>query len=596
MRRTAAFGSYARVVMAAVVMVALASCSQLSPAPRGAGTLSIVVLAPAGLEAAIVVNGPSGYVRVLKGSADLLNLLDGEYTASAGSVSFAGNEYAPHQETTTVTLESDPVAADEPSASIEIEYDVVSPAGPTDPPTEPPGDGPGPGPTPGDPGPPDDPDPAPDPGPDPEPTRRPGAVTYHVDCRAKSDSAAGTSPDTAFRSLSPLKSLVLAPGDAILFKRDCDWVGPLRVPWQGSTEWPIIIGSYGSGGLPIIRDSGSNHVDISGSHIVVQYLHATTSPGTVWTDSRCQQQPVAWRTGFTFQGSAHHVTLRRSRADGNTAGVHLTRGARFNRVIDNDLVDNVIMSVNSNNGGHDDSGAWGIVLNGTDNEIAYNRFSGNNAWCSYDFGQEGASIEIYEAQRNYIHHNHSVNDTTFSELGGSAARRATDNTFAYNRYSSDLPNSEFLVVRGANDGFGPTPGTRAFNNVVYLSHSDHSQGVVCHAGCGTDILELRNNIIWAEWKGLYADARFLESNNLFWSSNGRPVVQFFGPGNSMDSTSRVTDSRFVNAPLGDFRLRDGSPAVDAGVSIAGVTTMDAAGASVPQGLAVDIGAFELPAN
>src|SRR5690606_168132 len=163
-------------------------------------------------------------------------------------------------------------------------------------------------------------------GPDPDPKRRPGATTYHVDCRAGSDSASGTSPDTAFRTLGRLKNLDLAPGDGVSLKRGCDWVGPLRVIWSGASEWPIIIGSYGTGALPIIRDSSANHVDISGSHVIVQYLHATTTPGTVWTDSKCQNQPVAWRTGFTFQGSARHVTLRNSRADGNTAGVHLTRG------------------------------------------------------------------------------------------------------------------------------------------------------------------------------------------------------------------------------------------------------------------------------
>jgi len=305
---------------------------------------------------------------------------------------------------------------------------------------------------------------------------------------------------------------------------------------------------------------------------------------------------VAWRTGFTFQGSAQHVTLRNSRSDGNTAGVHLTRGSSFNRVINNDLVDNVIMSVNSNNGGYDDSGAWGIVLNGSDNEIAYNRFSGNNAWCSYDFGQEGASIEVFEAQRNFIHHNHSVNDTTFTELGGSSSRRAADNTFAYNRYHSDLPKSEFLVVRGSSDHFGPTLRTRAFNNTAYLSHSDHTQGVVCHAGCGPDILEMRNNVIWAEWKGLYADRPFLESNNIFWSRDGRPVLQFFGSGNAMSSTSRVADPRFVNTTGGDFRLTSSSPAINAGVRVDIATSVDAAGVSVPQMGAVDIGAFERPGN
>lgn len=377
----------------------------------------------------------------------------------------------------------------------------------------------------------------------------------------------------------------------MLLRRDCTWQGPLRLPFNGNADWPIVISSYGEGALPVIRDSSSNHVDISGSYMVVEQLAATTTAGSVWRDPNCRDQPVAWRTGFTLQGSAHHVTIRDSLAYGNTAGVHITRDSRHNKILRNELRDNVIMSVNSNNGGWDDSGAWGIVLNGSDNEIAYNTFSGNNAWCSYDFGQEGASIEVYEAQRNFIHHNVSINDSTFTELGSSGNRRAENNTYAYNIYISTLPVSEFLVVRGGGDNFGPTPGTRAFNNTVYLSNSDRSQGVVCHAGCSNSVLELRNNIIWAEWKALYADGPFLESNNIYWNSRGQPLTQFFG-GSRMSSTSMYANPRFSDAGSRDLRLRSDSPAIDAGTDTGLALDRDALGVPLPQGARLDIGAYE----
>jgi hypothetical protein len=48
---------------------------------------------------------------------------------------------------------------------------------------------------------------------------------------------------------------------------------------------------------------------------------------------------------------------------------------------------------------------------------------------------------------------------------------------------------------------------------------------------------------------------------------------------------------FVNPAARDFHLQPGSPAIDAGVSIA-VVTRDHDGTRRPQGLSYDIGAFE----
>ena len=421
---------------------------------------------------------------------------------------------------------------------------------------------------------------------------RPGARSYHLDCVAGDDGAVGLGPESAWRSLGRLSGLVLEPGDRLLLRRGCSWVGPLRVPWQGSAEWPVVVGAYGEGPLPAIHDSSLNHVDITGSHVIIEHLQAFTSAGSVPVEARCEDQPVAWRTGFTLQHGAHHVTIRHSLSYGNTAGIHVTRGASHNRLVNNELRDNVIMSVNTDNGGQDDSGAWGLVLNGTDNVVAYNRFSGNNAWCSYDFGQEGASIEVYEAQRNLIHHNVSIGDTTFTELGSSDYRDAEDNVFAYNVYVSHRRNSEFLVLRGAGAHFGPTPGTKAFHNTVYLTHPEETQGVVCYSGCGPHILELRNNIIWAEWKGIYVDQPIAESHNLFWRSDGRPLLQFFGTGNAMSSDSIIANPLFRNPDENDFRLQQNSPAIQGGVrtSVSRLFERDVTGVLIDAGATPDMGA------
>ena len=57
------------------------------------------------------------------------------------------------------------------------------------------------------------------------------------------------------------------------------------------------------------------------------------------------------------------------------------------------------------------------------------------------------------------------------------------------------------------------------------------------------------------------------------------------------SNLQVATTAFVNANAGDYSLADGAQAIDAGETIAGVTT-DRAGVARPQGSAYDVGAYE----
>ncbi len=62
-------------------------------------------------------------------------------------------------------------------------------------------------------------------------------------------------------------------------------------------------------------------------------------------------------------------------------------------------------------------------------------------------------------------------------------------------------------------------------------------------------------------------------------------------GGGIGSNIENTDPQFVNPSALDFRLQAGSPAIDAGVTLANVSS-DFLGVSRPQGAAYDIGAFE----
>jgi hypothetical protein len=86
------------------------------------------------------------------------------------------------------------------------------------------------------------------------------AATFHVDSAAGDDSAPGTSPAQAWRSLERVNAQVFQPGDQLRFKSGGRWTGQLRPQGSGklveSRPVPIVVDRYGEGPLPRIDGEG----------------------------------------------------------------------------------------------------------------------------------------------------------------------------------------------------------------------------------------------------------------------------------------------------------------------------------------------------
>jgi parallel beta-helix repeat protein len=369
---------------------------------------------------------------------------------------------------------------------------------------------------------------------------------YYVDDVSGSDANSGTSEATALRSLDKASAITLSPGERLLFRRGGAWTGTLKIEESGSGGQPVVIASYGSGPLPIIQGA-RDCIALFGSGVVITQI----------------QVQDCW-SGVRIPDGAAFNRLEGNVMTGNVAGVLVSSGASDNVIAGNTFQDNNKMSVNTP-GGYDDSGAFGVLLNGDRNEVAHNVITGSDT-SSYDYGRDGAAVEVYGGQGNSIHHNVAVDNHAFSELGN---QRTRDNTFAYNLVRSSLPDSTFLVTRGGEDGYGPVLNTRLFNNTVVMTGAG-SQGFVCHGGCNGGVLTMRNNIIQAVHKAGYADGAFDEDYNLY--AGG--ITQFpLGP------NSNVGNPLFDNPAGGDFHLGVGSPAVDSGVDSGYGSDID--GRSVP---------------
>ncbi|MER5495543.1 right-handed parallel beta-helix repeat-containing protein [Streptomyces sp. NPDC002490] len=366
----------------------------------------------------------------------------------------------------------------------------------------------------------------------------PTGTTYYIDAVTGQDSNSGTTTAAPWRSLDRVNSAALYPGDTVAFRRGRTWAGSLLLSASGTPSAPIGITAYGStpASPPVIGGAVPECVRVTGSY---------------WRIGSIRASDCLW-AGFEIRGS--HNLLSSVWADNNVVGVSVAADAHHNTLQNSTLTDNNKMSVNTP-GGSDDSGAFGVLLNGDDNIVTRNLITNSRA-VSYDFGHDGAAVEVFNGDRNRVEYNTARDNTTFTELGREPGRTADGNIFAFNAVTSVHPASAFLVTRGAETGTGPVYGTRAINNSVNLT-GPRSEGWVCYAGCAPNVLTLRNNIIKAVGKTGYEDgAGADEDAGVHFGAQTQ-----FHPG----PRSVLGDPAFVSAT--DLRLTGASPAIARGVPV-----------------------------
>lgn len=77
----------------------------------------------------------------------------------------------------------------------------------------------------------------------------------YVDCARPGDEGAGTSPDSAWKTLAKAAAVQYGPGEKLLLKRGCRWEESLAFTARGSAWGPdteVRLGAYGSGNRPML--------------------------------------------------------------------------------------------------------------------------------------------------------------------------------------------------------------------------------------------------------------------------------------------------------------------------------------------------------
>jgi hypothetical protein len=389
--------------------------------------------------------------------------------------------------------------------------------------------------------------------------------TFHVDALHGDDGASGRTPATAWKTLGKVTRSVFKPGDGILLKRGDTWHGSLNLRSRGTAKAKITLGAYDSGARPVISGGG---VGVGGSYWVINSIRTT---GSRWA-------------GVELGGI--HNEVRDIHTDHNVVGVSVTESASGNLIADSEIVDNDKMSVNTpkSRNPNDDSGAFGVLLNGDRNTVTRNKISGSSAK-SYDYGTDGAAVEIYNGDQNIISYNVTSDNNIFTELGRSGGKTADGNIFVYNVVTTTRGRGAFLVTRGAGTPVGPVRGTVVANNTVSLP--GRGGGWVCYAGCAPGILKLRNNVISVGGVVGQEDGAGADDDTGVYQGRLQ-----FKPG----PRSLVANPRFVSRT--DLHLRANSPAIGRAVPLPATAgySGDVDGRRLPAGAGaggkLDAGAYE----
>ncbi len=205
----------------------------------------------------------------------------------------------------------------------------------------------------------------------------------------------------------------------------------------------------------------------------------------------------------------------------------------------------------------------------------------DNGTTGYDHGLYiSTSQNVVEGSA--IHHNSGYGVHIYN---GYAGQRADSNIVRSNRiFDNGWVEGDAGIILGSGDG------NTAYNNLVWNNY----EGIRVAYGTPSNT-GVYNNTVYGN--STYSIAVLAGSNNTLVQNNvfyvsGWSDIYDIGTGSVISHNLAGTDPQLVNAAAGDFHLRLGSLAIDAGITISSVTT-DIAGTLRPQGLASDLGAFEL---
>jgi PKD repeat protein len=184
---------------------------------------------------------------------------------------------------------------------------------------------------------------------------------------------------------------------------------------------------------------------------------------------------------------------------------------------------------------------------------------------------DGVTDSMFRNNLLFENHGSGVSFYATDGAAGSSDNEVYNNTFVM------ADDAYYVVNIIASKGNTPDPtGNKIFNNILYNPNPGSLRGCIRTYANDVTGFESDYNVVCEPFA--LKDTPYTFAT---WQSWGYDLHSFMA----------TPDQLFVDPENGDYRLKSGSPAIDAGTTLADVTD-DIEGASRPQGDAYDIGCYE----
>ena len=470
-------------------------------------------------------------------------------------------------------------------------------------------------------------------------------TTYYVDSVSGNDSNNGTSISTAWKTLAKVNSITFQAGDSILFKAGCYWSGQLKPQGSGAAGSPIVADKYGTGEKPIIDGAGAScTVELNGQ----QYWEFNNLHVKNYTTDLSQL-----RMGFYFHGTdcgiMNHIYIKNcdigeivSRGTNYWGGSHEGMGTfsgclvmrifgnttqtKYNDIVieDNYFYDgdrNAIYMVDSpwknfkssnvviRNNTVENMPGDGFCICACDGAIIENN-SMNHMNLTFPIHLGSIPMSTWDCDNCVFQFNEVCNVRGYADCQAFDIDGWSNDCIVQYNYSHNAGGGFFNVCTDSscpstgaiarynisqNDGkqdsifflTAYSTGTKIYNNTIYRGLG--SNGIFFGRSSGT--ASFFNNIIYN--RGASLDAN---KGSYTWDGN-----VFYGSFSSYpNDANKLTSDPMILAPgLGRdtiesaviYKLKEGSPCIDSGVTVSNSGSRDFFGNTIYNGLP-DRGAHE----
>lgn len=385
------------------------------------------------------------------------------------------------------------------------------------------------------------------------------SATYYVSPDGN-DNAAGTSAQTAWRTLDRANWAKLQAGDQLLFQGGATFTGTVYLDPndKATVSAPIVIGSYGTGRATITNPNGAGFFHRNGAPVTIRDINffgpgATSSPqagvhfwndlpnGAKVTNITVENVEVkGFHSGIRFEGQNGFAGFKDVRitgadvhdnyfwgistnapasADSATTFPHSNFTIRDTKVynqlmgmgvylkyIDNALVERSV----AHNNGSLGSGAIGFMASHA-NRVT---FQYNESYANKNLnGVDGGGFDFDSAttnsimQYNYSHDNHGAG---YLIAQASGHRASNNNIIRFNISQNDARNTGYGAIHVWSEGTNAViNNTYIYNNTVYID--------------GNVLSGRPSAFSMINWTG----SGFLLVNNIFQSTDGVPLMDIW---------------------------------------------------------------------